>query len=313
MSNLDTPVESSGTPLSFPTRLRLSIGTFLGQMAKTPASLAGLIIVMLFLTLAIFGPTIAVNEYDDFVGDRNAAPSADFIFGTDRLGRDMYARILWGARETVGLPAVATALSVFLGTCIGLATGYFGGWFDELISRSVDILLAIPVLVLALVMLTTIVPLLSDAQSPLIDTIGPEKISLVIVIIVIYTPIVTRVIRSATLTVRDKGYVEAAKLRGESLYYILFREILPGVLPTLAVEGALRFSYAIFLVASLGFLGLGVQPPSPEWGRLVLEGRDNFARAPWTLWFPVIVIAILIIGVNLLADGLRRILRYEST
>jgi peptide/nickel transport system permease protein len=137
-------------------------------------------------------------------------------------------------------------------------------------------------------------------------------VGIIIVIVLLYTPIVTRVIRSATLNLRDSGYVEAARLRGESTAYILFREILPGVLPALTVEAALRFSYAIFLTASLGFLGLGVQPPSPDWGRMVSEARVNFAQTPWELWFPAAAIAILVIGVNLFADGLRRVFRYEG-
>jgi peptide/nickel transport system permease protein len=130
--------------------------------------------------------------------------------------------------------------------------------------------------------------------------------------VLLYTPIVARVVRSATLNLRAAGYIEAARLRGERTPYILFREILPGVLPALAVEAALRFSYAIFLTASLGFLGLGVQPPSPDWGRMVNEARGFFAQAPWALWFPAGAIALLVIGVNLLSDGLRRVLRREG-
>jgi len=129
----------------------------------------------------------------------------------------------------------------------------------------------------------------------------------------LYVPIVTRVIRSATLNVRSLGYVEAARLRGETTLYIVFKEIFPAILPALAVEAALRFSYAIFLVASLGFLGLGVQPPSPDWGRMVAESRPEYIRAAWTLWYPSLAIATLVIGVNLMADGLRRIFRYEGS
>ena len=145
----------------------------------------------------------------------------------------------------------------------------------------------------------------------MLATIGPSSWGIVAVIVLLYTPIVTRVIRSATLGLRSAGYVEAARLRGESTAYILFREILPGVLPALAVEAALRFSYAIFLTASLGFLGLGVQPPSPDWGRMVYEARLD-ERAPWAMWFPAAAIALLVISVNLTADGLRRVFRYEG-
>ncbi len=230
------------------------------QLASRPISLLGLVIVAVFVLMAIFGPYIAPYRYDKVIsGAARAAPSAEFIFGADRLGRDVFSRVLWGARDIIALPVLTSILSVIFGTCIGLFTGYYGGWIDELISRIMDALLAIPALVLALVML---------------GTIGPSQAGIVIVIVVLYTPIVARVVRSVTLNIRDYGFIEAAKLRGESTLYIMFREILPGVLPALAVEGALRFSYAIFLTASLGFLGLGVQPPSPDWGRMVNEARE---------------------------------------
>jgi peptide/nickel transport system permease protein len=268
------------------------------QLIRRPLSLIGLLIVVIFLLLAIFGPLIAPYRFDAVIqGAARHPPSAEYIFGADRLGRDVFSRVLWGARDIVGLPVVTTIFSVIFGTCLGLLLGYYGGWLDEIVSRLLDSLLAIPALVLALVML---------------GTIGPSQAGIVIVIVVLYTPIVARVVRSATLNIRTYGFIEAAKLRGESTLYILFREILPGVLPALAVEAALRFSYAIFLTASLGFLGLGVQPPSPDWGRMVNEARDSFSQTPWALWAPAAAIAILIIGVNLLSDGMRRIFRYEG-
>ncbi len=276
----------------------------LRQLSARPLSLIGMLIVLLFLLIALLGPTLAPYPYDEFARDadgmvqRRVPPSLAFLFGTDQFGRDVFSRVLWGAREIIVIPGIATTIAVILGTSLGLLIGYFGGWIDELISRGFDSLLAIPALVLALVVLTTI---------------GSSGISVILVIVILYTPIVTRVIRSATLSLRTVGYVEAAKLRGESTAFILFREILPGVLPALVVEAALRFSYAIFLTASLGFLGLGVQPPSPDWGYMVNEARETFSRTPWALWFPAGAIALLVIGVNLLADGLRRIFRYEGS
>lgn len=287
-------------------------------MARQPFAFAGMLIVFVFVLVALLGPLLAPHDFDEVLRgeDRRALkrqpPSAAFIMGTDLVGRDVFSRVLYGASETMGLPFVATLIAVALGTIIGLGIGYAGGMVDEVVSRALDSLLAIPSLVLALVMLTTIVPLLNDLDSPFVDQLGAENISLTIVIVLLYVPIVTRVIRSATLNVRDAGFVEAARLRGESPLYIMFGEILPSVLPALAVEASLRLSYAIFLVASLGFLGLGVQPPSPEWGRMVLDARTEIELAPWSLWFPVGAIAILIISVNLMADGLRRILRYDD-
>ena len=131
-------------------------------------------------------------------------------------------------------------------------------------------------------------------------------------IVLIYVPIISRVARSATLSMRNRGYIEEARLRGESTFHILTRQILPSVLPALVVEAALRLSYAIILVTSLGFLGLGVQPPSPEWGRMVLDARTQISEAPWELWYPVAGIAILIVSFNLMSDGIRRLLRKET-
>jgi peptide/nickel transport system permease protein len=268
------------------------------RLAQRPLSLIGTLTVILFLFLAAFGPNIAPYKFDAIIrGASRQPPTAEHWFGTDNLGRDVFSRVLWGAREIIGIPGLATLIAVALGTGLGLFLGYYGGWIDEVISRALDSLLAIPALLLALVML---------------GTIGPSPVGIVIVIVLLYVPIVARVIRSATLNVRSAGFIEAARLRGEPMGYILFREILPSVLPALAVEAALRFSYAIFLTASLGFLGLGVQPPSPDWGRMVNEARDAFTRTPWALWFPAGAIATLVIGVNLMADGLRRIFRYEG-
>lgn len=268
------------------------------QLARQPLSLLGSLLVALFIILAIFGPVIAPYRYDTVIrGAARQPPSAEHLLGTDRLGRDVFSRVVWGARDIIGLPTITTALSVLFGACLGLLIGYFGGWLDEVVSRALDSLLAIPALVLALVML---------------GTIGPSPVGIIFVIVLLYTPIVARVVRSATLNLRTQGYIEAARLRGESTAYILFREILPGVLPALAVEAALRFSYAIFLTASLGFLGLGVQPPSPDWGRMVNEARDSVSQTPWALWAPAGAIALLVIGVNLLSDGLRRVFRHEG-
>lgn len=271
---------------------------------RRPISLAAFIILFIFLLMALFGSLLAPYDYDELVRTesgsvaRRIAPSAEFLFGTDRLGRDVFSRVIWGAREVIAIPLSATAIAVILGTSIGLTIGYVGGWLDEVISRLFDSLLAIPAIVLALVTLATV---------------GASSGGLITVVVVLYTPIVTRVIRSAVLGLRTAGYVEAARLRGEPVTYILFREILPSVLPVLVVEAALRFSYAIFLTASLGFLGLGVQPPSPDWGRMVNEARADINMTPWALWYPAGAIALLVISVNLVADELRRVFRYEGT
>jgi len=261
---------------------------------RRPTSAIGTTIVLLFLLIAITGPIIApYGENEQIVADARQPPSTSHLFGTDRLGRDVFSRVILGARDIFALAGIGTLLAVIIGTTIGLISGYLGGIVDEGVMRFFDSLLAIPALLLALLLL---------------GTVGPSRNSVLIVIVVVYTPIVARVVRSVVLSVKNKGFVEAARTQGESLSYILFREILPSVTPALTVETALRFSYAIFLVASLGFLGVGVQPPKPDWGLMVNEARHNVTQTPWAMYFPAGAIALLVISVNLTADGLKRVL-----
>ncbi|MFO8063116.1 MAG: ABC transporter permease [Spirochaetota bacterium] len=292
-------------------------------LTGSPLAVIGTVGVVFFLFITLFGPALAPYSYDQVIrgtdiGEESRRaltskpPSPDFLLGTDQRGRDILSRMLWGARETIGLPLVATVISVLIGSSLGLFIGYVGGLTDDIISRILDSLISIPAMVLALVMISTIVPLLSASDSGLVAVLGASNISLTTVIVLIYVPIISRIARSATLSVRDRGYIEEAKLRGEGTGHILFRQIMPSVLPALVVEAALRLSYAIILVTSLGFLGLGVQPPSPEWGRMVLDARRQITEAPWELWYPVAGIAVLIISFNLMSDGVRRALRNEE-
>ena len=179
-----------------------------------------------------------------------------------------------------------------MGALVGMLSAYNGGWPDEILFRIFDSLLALPALLIALLLL---------------GAVGPSRNSVLLVIVIVYTPIVARVVRSVVLATKPKAFVEAARTQGESLPSILTRDLLPSVLPALAVESALRFSYAIFLVASLGFLGVGVQPPSPDWGLMVKENRDYAALTPWALYFPVAAISLVVVSVNLAADGLKKV------
>ena len=265
----------------------------LRRLYARPASALGTSIFIIFLFLAIIGPLVTpYTATEQIYSDAYQSPSSAHWFGTDNLGRDVFSRVIAGAREILVLAGVGTLISVVTGTMIGLLSGYRGGWFDELIMRFFDSLLALPAMLLALLLL---------------GTLGPSTNSILIVIVVVYTPIVARVTRSVVLDVKNKAYVEAARLQGESLPHIVFGEILPPVLPTLVVESALRFSYAIFLVASLGFLGVGVQPPNPNWGLMVKETRNYVSQMPWALYFPVIAISLTVIGINLMADGLKEL------
>jgi peptide/nickel transport system permease protein len=318
----DTQEEREPVTVLAPSDSRIQSG-FLRLLRDNPLAIIGGAGVLVFVFFTLFGPVLAPYPYDQVirgtdVGEESRRaltsqpPSALFLFGTDQRGRDIFSRMLWGARETLGLPLIATAISVVLGAFLGLLIGYVGGILDDIVSRLLDSLISIPAMVLALVMISTIVPSLSASGNALILALGPGNISLAVVIVLIYVPIIARVARSATLSVRDRGFIEEARLRGEGTLHILTRQILPSVLPALVVEAALRLSYAIILVTSLGFLGLGVQPPSPEWGRMVLDARTQITEAPWELWYPVSGIAVLIVSFNLMSDGIRRVLRKEE-
>ena len=259
-----------------------------------PITAFGTSIFLLFLFLAVAGPWLApYGANEQIYADARQPPSLEHWFGTDHLGRDVFSRVLYGSREVLLEAGLGTILAVLFGMTFGLISGYRRGWVDEVLMRFFDSLLALPALLLALLLL---------------GTVGRSRHSVLIVIVIVYTPIVARVARSVVLSVREKAFVEAAQLQGESSKRIIFREILPSVLPALTVEGALRFSYAIFLVASLGFLGVGVQPPSPNWGLMVAEARPHVTQLPWSLFFPAAAIALLVIGVNLMADGIKRTL-----
>lgn len=284
-----------GTPIA-PAGSRLWAA--LRQLLTRPAAAIGLSVSVLFVLIALFGPLLApYGANEQIFEDVRQPPSTEHWFGTDNLGRDVFSRVILGARDVLTLAGLGTLIAVVLGTVIGLLSGYQGRLLDEAIMRFFDSLLSLPALLLALLLL---------------GSLGPSRNSVLAVIVVVYTPIVARVVRSVVLSVKSKGYVEAARVQGESLSYLLFREILPSTLPALAVEAALRFSYAIFLVASLGFLGVGVQPPSPDWGLMVKEARAIVTQAPWALYFPAGAIAVVVIGVNLLADTLGKILQVPS-
>lgn len=269
------------------------------RLYARPVSAIGATITLIFLLVALLGPWIAPYGASEIIpGDARQPPSAEHWFGTDNLGRDVFSRVILGAREILVLSGLGTLLAVLGGTCLGLLAGYRGGWLDEGLMRFFDSLLALPALLLALLFL---------------GTTGPSEGSVLVVIVIVYTPIVARVVRSVTLSVRSKAFIEASRLQGERQSWILLREIFPSTLPALTVETALRFSYAIFLVASLGFLGVGVQPPSPNWGLMVKEARNLANLIPWAMFFPALAISIVVIGVNLLADGLKAILLTQGT
>jgi len=268
---------------------------FIKHLYNRPVSAFGATVFFIFCVMALVGPYIApYGANDQIASEAGQPPSPDHWFGTDNLGRDVFSRVIIGARDILVLAGFGTLIAVLFGTCIGLLSGYLGSWFDEGVMRISDSLLALPAVLLALLLL---------------GTMGPSRRGVLIVIVIVYTPIVARVVRSVALSVRKRGYVEIARLQGEARGEILFREIFPSTVPALTVEAALRFSYAIFLVASLGFLGLGVQPPNPDWGLMVQEAREHVSQIPWAMFFPAGAIALVVIAVNLFSDGIKRYLQ----
>lgn len=271
-----------------------AMNKFWQRLRRYPTTFIGFAIVIIFLILAVFGPLLAPYHYSQQnLAERLQPPSEEYIFGTDQFGRDIYSRILVGSRDVLMVAGSGTVLAVFSGLLLGLFSGYKGGLFDEIVMRIMDVILSIPPLLLAMVTLFAL---------------GPSRLNVVLVVGFLYIPMVARVVRSVVLELKTRQFVEAARLRGETKLYVLYREILPNVLPHLAVEASMRFSYSIFLVASLGFLGLGVQPPNPDWGLMVGEARTWFYQARWVLYFPAGAIAVLVVGVGFMSDGLRRML-----
>jgi peptide/nickel transport system permease protein len=265
------------------------------SLYNRPYSAIGSTVFILFCFAALFGQYIAPYGANEQISqEARQPPSPEHWFGTDNLGRDVFSRVILGAKDILALAGFGTLLAVFFGTCIGLLSGYLGSWFDEGVMRLFDSLLALPAVLLALLIL---------------GTMGASRNGVLIVIVIVYTPIVARVVRSVVLSVRSLGYVEISRVQGEPKIAVLLREIFPSTIPALAVEAALRFSYAIFLVASLGFLGLGVQPPNPDWGLMVKEARTHVSQIPWAMYFPAGAIALVVISVNLLSDGIKRVLQ----
>jgi peptide/nickel transport system permease protein len=260
-------------------------------LLRSKTFIAGAVIVGIFVILAIFGEALAPDDpfATDPIDDL-AAPSGEHLFGTDRVGRDVLSRVMAGARDILIVAPAATLLGTVLGTALGLVTGYFRGPVDDILSRFIDAFLALP---------TVIIGILA------IVALGTSKWTVIIVIGLVFAPIIARTVRAAVLQEREMEYVAAAQLRNERAPYILFAEILPNVMGPVMVEFTVRLGYAIFTVATLSFLGFGIQPPAPDWGLQVFEHYGLISGGYWwPVLFPALAIAILVVGVNLLADGI---------
>jgi len=278
--------------------------------SKTAA--VGLIIVLFWVFAALFAPLL--TPYSPTEQDwraPNQGPTMKHPLGTDELGRDLWSRLIYGARVVlITLPIsdrtwlpIGTAIwgvvaSLLFGATLGLLSGYRGGWIDEIIMRFLDAMMSIPIILLYLIIVTAM---------------GASALNVVIAIAIVGTPGVARLVRSLTLDIRTRDYIRAAETRGESTLFIMFVEILPNAKGPIIIDAMLRVGYAIFAMGTLGFLGLGLPPPSPDWGSMVAKGREFIlSGSPWAALWPSIAIASLVVGLNLLADGLREeTMRYQ--
>jgi peptide/nickel transport system permease protein len=264
-----------------------------GLKSAPPTALFGMSVISIYIFFALFAPLLApYGEAEIF--DLSYAPwSEEFMFGTDQLGRDVLSRLIYGARNTVGIAFTTTVLAFLIGGSLGITAALSRGWLDDFISRSVDVLMAIPSLIFALI---------------LISMFGATATNLILIIAVLDATRVFRVTRAVSLNVVVMDYVEAARLRGEGLSWVMRREILPNILPPLIVEFGLRFCFVFLTIAALSFLGVGIQPPTADWGSMVREtaGLIQFAEydltAAMTPMLPAAAIALLTVAVNFVVD-----------
>ncbi|WP_082109180.1 ABC transporter permease [Azospirillum sp. HJ39] len=272
----------------------------LARLPDLPVSLVvGILLLAPLVVAAVAGSWLAPYPYDEMnIMSRLQPPGADFWFGTDEFGRDVFSRTLVGTGSSLVMGVAATALSLLAGVPLGLVAGYKGGRVGEAIMRAMDVLMSFPPILLGILVLAVTPP----AQWKAIAAIG-----------IVYVPQVVRLTRAITLELMQEEFITAARLRGESAAYILFHEILPNIWPPLAVEASLRVVFAILLGAALSFIGMGAQPPSSDWGLMISEARPFVEQAPWIALCPGFALATAVIGINLLGDGLRALLDPRNT
>lgn len=273
------------------------LGEFWSYYSENRGAVAGLVLFALLVIIAICAPLLAPHLPDHQYRDSfltppmwSAAGKSQFILGTDPVGRDILSRLIHGARFSLLMGAMVVVFAMAGGVTLGLLAGYFGGWVDTLIMRVMDIILAFPSLLLALV---------------LVAILGPGLVNAMLAIALVYQPHFARLTRSAVLTEKNRDYVTAAKVIGSGHLRLMLATILPNCFGPLIVQATLSFSNAILDAAALGFLGLGAQPPTPEWGTMLASAREFILRAPWVVTFPGLAILITVMAINLMGDGLR--------
>ncbi|MGE7546341.1 MULTISPECIES: nickel transporter permease [Sporosarcina] len=258
---------------------------------KSKVAVVGAAIVLFFILLALFGPLVTkegINE--QLMADRLQPPSSEYWFGTDDFGRDIFSRIIHGARISLSVGFFSVVGSIVVGSILGIVAGYYGRWIDTIISRIFDIMLAFPSILLAIA---------------IVSVLGPSLRNALIAIAIINIPNFGRLIRSKVLSIKEDEYITAAKAIGMKDLRILFSHILPNSMAPVIVQGTLAIATAILEAAALGFLGLGAEAPYPEWGKMLADSKDYLQNAPWTMIFPGLAIMLTVLGFNLMGDGLR--------
>lgn len=271
-------------------------GAKLRRVLRSPTGAIGFGVPLLMVALAVFGPMISPygpTEMRDFL----TPPTSAHWFGTDDLGRDNLTRLLHGARTSLGVALGSIAIAGLVGSTLGLLAGYFGGLLDSILMRALDTLLALPAILLALV---------------LVSALGSSAVNAAIAIAIIYTPYFARIIRATTLSLKEWPFVEASRALGATDARLILRGVLPNCLSPLLVQASLGVSYAILVEAGLSFLGLGVRPPTPSWGSMLLSGRNLMAIAPWGVVFPGLFICLTSMGFNFLGDALQEVSNPEK-
>jgi peptide/nickel transport system permease protein len=258
------------------------------ELRKAPLTAwFGLVVIILYILAGVLAPLIAPYGERELVGGAYEVWSEKFLFGTDQLGRDMLSRLLYGARNTIGIAILTTCLSFAIGGLLGLLASVLGGWIDQILSRFVDVLMAIPQLIFALVLLSIV---------------GTSLINLIVIIAVLDSTRVFRLTRAVAMNVVVLDFVEAAKLQGERLGWVMTREVLPNILPPLVAEFGLRFCFVFLTISALSFLGLGIQPPTADWGSMVRENATLITYGDITPLLPAGAIALLTVAVNFVVD-----------
>jgi dipeptide transport system permease protein len=289
----DLPIRDPAVAVSRPSRF----AEFWAHYSENRGAVIGLAVFLFLVFLAVFADFVSPYRPDYQDRDAFLAPpfwmeggSAHFLLGTDAFGRDMLSRLIHGARYSLSIGAVVVALGLVVGVVLGLVAGFFRGWIDTLIMRLMDIILAFPSLLLALVMVAILGPGLENAVIALALTLQPYFV---------------RLVRGSVLAERGKDYVVSARVAGARPLRLMFITILPNCMAPLIVQATLSFSNAILDAAALGFLGMGAQPPQPEWGTMLAESREFVLRAWWVVTFPGLAILITVLAINLMGDGLR--------